>query len=58
MSNEDPLEALKKAAGRSMSADELHAQKLSFVLSTLDDTSDATRHRVEKQISEHDGRET
>ena len=55
MSNEDLLKALKKAAGRPMSAEEVRAQKLSFVLSTLEDTSEATRERVEKQLDAHEG---
>ncbi len=56
MSNDDLLTALKEDAGRAMSAEEIRAQKLSFVLSTLDDTSDATRERVKKRIAEHEGR--
>ncbi len=55
MSNDELLEALRKAAGRSMSAEEIRAQRLSFVLSTLDDSSEATRQRVERQLDAHEG---
>jgi len=50
------LDALKKAAQRPMNADELHRQRVSFIMGSLDVDSTITREDVEEILARHEGR--
>ncbi|MFT7594076.1 MAG: hypothetical protein ACI8R4_001394, partial [Paracoccaceae bacterium] len=45
------LAALKKAAGRRLSAEQLHRQKISFIMGSLNDESTITRDRIEEELN-------
>jgi hypothetical protein len=50
------LDALKRASTNSPTADELHKQRVSFIIGSLKETSNVTRARVEQVLSEQEGR--
>jgi hypothetical protein len=52
----DLLEAMEKAAKRKLSSEEIHAQRVSFVLSSLPKDSRVTRAEVERILAEQEGR--
>lgn len=54
--NEALLRALEAAASGKLTADELHEQRVSFVMGSLKSTSGVTRAQVENVISEQEGR--
>jgi hypothetical protein len=56
--NEPLLKALKKAAARVHTAEELHKQRVSFILGLLKSSSEVTRDRVEEVLTEQEGRKT
>ena len=49
------LAALKAAAGQKMTPEQVRAQRISFVMSTIDETSDVTRADVGRMIDEREG---
>ncbi len=52
----DLIRALKKAASLELSADDVHRQRVSFVMGTLKEKSDITRAKVEQVLAKQDGR--
>ena len=50
------LEALKQAAGREMTADEVHNQKVSFIMGASGADSKITREAVEAQLARMAGK--
>ena len=52
------LAALRKATTRTLSADELHRQKVSFILGSVKESSGITREQIEKQLAREAGRTT
>lgn len=49
------LDALKKAAGRKMTAAQVREQRISFVMSAVTEGSEVSRADVEKIIDEREG---
>lgn len=49
------LEALRQAAERPMTADEIARQRVSFVMGALGDKSNLTRARVQEILAQQDG---
>ena len=49
------LEALKAAAGRPMTAEQIRQQKVSFILGTLSSDSDDTREEVDAHLRKREG---
>lgn len=49
------LEALKEAAGRKLTAAQMRAQKISFILGTLSEDSTITRENVEAELDRISG---
>ena len=49
------LEAMRQAASRPLTANEVKAQRISFILSSLSDKSTVTRDQVVKIIDEQAG---
>ena len=56
--NEGLLRALKEASSRKPTADELHRQRVSFIMSIVKDTSGITRARVEHVLAEQEGKKS
>jgi hypothetical protein len=50
------LRALKAAAGRKLSADEKHRQRVSYIMGMVKPDSGSTRARVEQTLAEQDGK--
>jgi hypothetical protein len=50
------LAALSKATTRSLTAKEVHDQQVSFIMSSLNQSSGVTRQRVDEVLAERDGR--
>ena len=53
--NEALLRALKVASTRKPTAEELHRQRVSYIMGTLKETSGVTRDRVERVLAEQEG---
>ncbi|MEO0713293.1 MAG: hypothetical protein AAFY37_05220 [Pseudomonadota bacterium] len=53
--NKELLDQLHKAAKRQISQEELHAQRVSFILGNLPQDSDMTKADVEKVLQELEG---
>lgn len=49
--------ALQKALARPMSKEDLHQQKVSFIVGTMADDSILTREKVEKILAEQEGQQ-
>lgn len=49
------LEAMKKAASRPLTTDEVKAQRISFILGSLSDKSTVTRDQIAKIIDDQEG---
>lgn len=54
-SDPELLEALRRAAGRRLTADEIREQKISFVMSAISDGCAMTRAEVRQQINRQEG---
>ena len=54
--NEALLRALKVAALAKLTAEEIHRQRVSFIMGSLKETSGATRAQVESVLKEQEGR--
>jgi hypothetical protein len=52
---ESTLSALKKAAGRRLTQEEIQKQRVSFIMGSLDAKSSITREKVEKLLAEQRG---
>ena len=52
---ESTLRALKKAARRRLTPDEIQKQRVSFVMGSLDAKSPITREKVERLLAEQRG---
>ena len=50
------LQALEAASSRHLTADELHKQRVSYIMGILKETSGVTRERVENVLAEQEGR--
>jgi len=55
-SNKSLLRALHDAAGRRMTPEEIREQRISFVISTLDEGSEFSREDIAKIIDEKEGK--
>jgi len=53
---ESLLDALREAAKRPMSAEELHRQRVSFIMGSLSADSTISRDEVEDILAKHEGR--
>ena len=53
--NKSTLKALKEAARRQLTPDEIQQQRISFVMGSLDAESSITREKVEKLLAEQRG---
>lgn len=53
--NETLLRALRNAASSRLTADELHEQRVSFIMGSLKRTSGVTRAQVESVLEEREG---
>ena len=51
----DLLAAIRNAAGRKMNPDQVREQRISFVMSAIDESSDVTRADVGRMIDEREG---
>jgi hypothetical protein len=51
------LEKFKAAAGKPMTAEEIHKQRLSFVMGMLEPNSTLTRQEVERMLLEKEGKQ-
>jgi hypothetical protein len=49
------LEALKQAAGRKLTREEIRKQRVSFIMGSLDAKSPITREKVERLLAEQQG---
>lgn len=49
------LDALTKSAGKKLSAEELHEQKISFILGSLREDSTITRDFIESELKNREG---
>ena len=49
------FKALKRAAGRKMTSQDRHQQKVSFILGTMGDDSTITREEVERILEKQEG---
>ncbi len=49
------LEALRKSAGKRLTAEQLRKQKVSFIMGSLKSDSSITREFVEKELKKLDG---
>jgi hypothetical protein len=49
------LQALEKAAGRPLTAEEIQKQRISFIMGSLDAKSPITREKVERLLAEQRG---
>ena len=49
------LEALKRAAGRPLSQDEVERQRVSFVIGMLDEKNTMTKEDVRRVLDRHKG---
>jgi len=56
MTRESLLEALREAAKRPMNAEELHLQRVSFIMGSLSADSTISREEVEDILAKHEGR--
>jgi hypothetical protein len=56
MTNSRLLSALKRASGHVPTAEELHKQRVSFILGTISDCDTVTRERVEAVLAAHEGK--
>lgn len=56
--NESLLHALKRAASHTPTAEELHRQRVSFILGSLREESTVTRERVQEVLAEQEGRKS
>jgi hypothetical protein len=54
--NEGLLRALKEASSRKPTAEELHRQRVSFIMGIVKDTSGITRAQVERVLAEQEGK--
>jgi len=54
-SDQSVLSTLRAAARRTVSADELFEQRVSFVYSAMSDKSGVSRDRVRELVSRHEG---
>jgi hypothetical protein len=52
---ESTLQALDRASRRPPSASEIHKQRVSFIMASLDRESAVTRAKVEKSLAEQEG---
>jgi hypothetical protein len=50
------LRALEAASSRRLTADEVHKQRVSFIMGIFKETSGVTRARVESVLAEQEGR--
>ena len=50
------LRALREASSQPASAEELHKQRVSFIMGSLKKSSNVTRERVESVLAEQEGR--
>jgi hypothetical protein len=53
---ESLLSALRQAAAQTPTPEELHRQRVSFIMGALKHTSDVTRARVEEVLAQQEGR--
>ncbi len=51
------LQRLKEMAGKPMTAEEIHTQRVSFVMGTLESDSTLTRDEVERMLLQRDGKQ-
>jgi Ca2+-binding EF-hand superfamily protein len=49
------LDRLEQAARHQMTREELHQQRVSFILSAMSDDSTVTRHQVEEILAKAEG---
>jgi hypothetical protein len=49
------ISALKKAASRKLSEEELREQRISFIIGSLDEKSSVTREQVSRVLAEQSG---
>ena len=49
------LDALRAAAGRPMTAEQIRQQKISFILGTLSADSEATREEIDAHLRKREG---
>lgn len=54
--DESLLRALKRASEYTPSQEELHRQRVSFIMGTLSDRNTVTRAQVEEILAQHEGR--
>ena len=52
------LQELEAAAAKSLNADELRSQRISFIMGTLKDSSTVTRAKVTEVLAEQEGKRT
>jgi hypothetical protein len=50
------LDRLSAAAKRNLSGAEIHQQRVSFVMSAVDDESTITKDQVEQVLKQHEGK--
>lgn len=55
---ESLLNALKRATEKTPSAEEIHNQRVSFIMGTVKEHSDVTRDKVEEILARQEGRNT
>lgn len=49
------LDALRKASSQKVSSDELHAQRVSFIMGTVKGASGITRQQVQQVLAKQEG---
>lgn len=54
--SQELLDRLSAAAKRNLSGAEIHKQRVSFVMSAVDDDSAITKDQVERVLKEHEGK--
>jgi hypothetical protein len=54
--DESLLETLRSAAAHEPSADELHAQRISFIMGSLKDDSTVSREKVSQVLADQEGK--
>ena len=54
--NQTLLQALEAASSRHITPDEMHKQRVSYIMGILKETSGVTRERVENVLAEQEGR--
>lgn len=52
------LRRIAAAASRSLTADEISRQKISFIIGSLSDDSTVTRAQIKSVLAKHDGEKT